>query len=676
MNDAAIPPMPTREDFRRVENPFGTDVARVQTLGALANAEQQRSIAEVQARMIIARANPRDPIRCMDMILRDCTRPSLAKSGLYAYPKGGSTIEGPSIRLAEAMAQRWGNIASGIKEVSRSNGYSECIAYAWDLETGYYDERQFQIRHWIDVRGGGRATTDEREIYELVANMGQRRKRAVLLTVMPGDVQEAAVAQCSATLQADADTSPEALKKLTAAFAEFGVSQAMIEGRCLCRLEAIRPAQILQLSNIYASLRDEMSTPQDWFQTGPWTEIANRHAASAGATQTATATVTQTATATVQTTKRGPGRPPKQPEPPAETRVNDAVQEMQDRKAGTNAENAQVQHPAGNAAMHAPGAATLFPQGLPVHATASVQGQPTDAAQGGFSEWIVDGEGEALPDGDGVIAAITDPVVFAHTIKGIMADAFPADLAAIEMANREAMDRAILISAEAAEILRPKPAEQITQTAQETAASTAETGSEGITSDLLGEVDPLQIPAPEKTDKAGCERYAASAKIVLASCTSKAMIDHFASANAGVFDRFPPKHRLAVKELIDARRKELSPALPLGTQPTLGEIKDQILGDVAVCQSQSDVNVLFDNPAIQRKMVNLQEGAVDLCAEVIQARIMRQVNICAAESDLQRLHVEPTISKLNGWLKQNAPERYKAIVTGATQKLQAFRAAS
>jgi hypothetical protein len=50
------------------------------------------------------------------------------------------------------------------------------------LETGYYDERQFQVRHWRDRKqGGGYQLTDERDIYELIANFGQRRKRAVLL---------------------------------------------------------------------------------------------------------------------------------------------------------------------------------------------------------------------------------------------------------------------------------------------------------------------------------------------------------------------------------------------------------------------------------------------------------------------------------------------------------------
>lgn len=271
MNTIDRPPLaepralPRREGANSL-NPFGAgEVSTAVRSNGLISVEQQRAVAEVQARMIIARANPRDPIRAVEAILNDCTRPTLAEHAVYEYARGGTDIRGPTIRLAEAIAQRWGNIASGIKEISRHGEYSECVAYAWDLESGYYDERQFQIHHWRDTRQGGYAVTDERDIYELIANFGQRRKRAVLLTVIPGDVVEAALEQCERTMTARADTSPEAVARLIAAFAEFGVNPAQIETRIQRRLDAIRPAQVVQLRNIYNSLRDGMSEAGDWF---------------------------------------------------------------------------------------------------------------------------------------------------------------------------------------------------------------------------------------------------------------------------------------------------------------------------------------------------------------------------------------------------------------------------
>lgn len=268
------------EPRRMVDNPFGVEGGPIASSTGLVSVEQQKAIAEVQARMIIARANPRDPIRAMDKIIQECTRPTLAAGALYAYARGGTEISGPTIRLAETMARCWGNIASGIKEVSRTAGYSECVAYAWDLETGFYDERQFQIRHWRDTTRGGYQLTDERDIYELVANMGQRRKRAVLLTVIPGDVTEAATQQCEATLSASVDVTAEGVKQMADAFQrEFGVTQAQLETRCQRHLASIRPAQMVLLRKIYASLREGMSVPTDWFEAE-----ADENAATAPAT--------------------------------------------------------------------------------------------------------------------------------------------------------------------------------------------------------------------------------------------------------------------------------------------------------------------------------------------------------------------------------------------------------
>jgi len=228
--------------------------------------EQQRAVAEIQAAMVVARANPRDTIRAMDMILQDCMRPKLAEGALYSYSRGGTEITGPSIRLAEAIGRRWGNLECGVKELSRHEGYSECIAYAWDLETNFRDAKTFHVKHWRDRKsGGGYVLTDERDIYETVANQGARRKRACVIAVVPGDIVEAAVLQCEKTLNTSADTSPDAMKKMVEAFAAFGVTREQIEKRIQRRLDTIQPAQVVSLKKIYASLRDGMSAPRDWF---------------------------------------------------------------------------------------------------------------------------------------------------------------------------------------------------------------------------------------------------------------------------------------------------------------------------------------------------------------------------------------------------------------------------
>ena len=191
----------------RPANPFGDGAIAARPGGtAAAQSDQQRAIAEVQAAMVIARMNPRDPIAAMDRILNACTRPTLANAAVYTYNRGGSDVSGPSIRLAEAMAQSWGNMQFGIRELEQRGGESTVQAFAWDVETNTRREVTFQVPHVRYTKRGTTRLEDPRDMYEMVANQGARRLRACILAVIPGDVTEAAVAQCETTMRSTADT--------------------------------------------------------------------------------------------------------------------------------------------------------------------------------------------------------------------------------------------------------------------------------------------------------------------------------------------------------------------------------------------------------------------------------------------------------------------------------------
>jgi hypothetical protein len=231
---------------------------------------QARENAETLAMVAMAKRFPRDVITNTDKILNAFTRATLAEKAQYQFAKGGNDVAGPSIRSAEAIAQMWGNLSFGFKEISRAVGadgvtFSEAEAFCWDMEANNRQPLQFIVRHWRDTRGGGYKLTDERDIYELIANQAQRRKRACILALVPGDIVEAAMQQADVTLRAKADTSPEAMAKMVEAFAPFGVLKEHIEKRIQRRLDSIAPAQVVTLKRIYASLRDDMSIASDWF---------------------------------------------------------------------------------------------------------------------------------------------------------------------------------------------------------------------------------------------------------------------------------------------------------------------------------------------------------------------------------------------------------------------------
>lgn len=252
-----------------VTNPFESNAVATRQSEALVAIEAQRAIAEVQAMAIMAKKFPRDQRAAMDRILNACTRPALAEQALYTYARGGTEITGPSIRLAEALAQQWGNFLFGIKELDQRPGESTMQAYAIDLETITRQEKVFQVKHIRDTKKGGYALTDQRDIYELTANQGARRLRACILGVIPGDVIEAAVKQCETTLKTKAEVTPERLANLLEKFAEFGVTKEMIEKRIQRHIETMSPAQMVDLGKKYNSMKDGMSSAADWFEVEP-----------------------------------------------------------------------------------------------------------------------------------------------------------------------------------------------------------------------------------------------------------------------------------------------------------------------------------------------------------------------------------------------------------------------
>ena len=250
-------------ELQTISNPM---VANGTSTSVAALTEQKRADSEVNASMVIAKRFPRDQRKAADDILIACQRPSLANSAIYTYARGGTNISGPSIRLAEAMAMAWGNIKYGVRELSNSNGVSEVEAFAIDLETNTESVMQFTVPHVRHTRQGKTSLTDPRDIYELIANNGARRKRACILAVIPGDIVEMAVDQCEATSRAKADTGPEGIKKMLQAFEPFGVKREQIEKRIQRKLEAITPAQMVDMGKVRNSLKDGMSSPGDWFE--------------------------------------------------------------------------------------------------------------------------------------------------------------------------------------------------------------------------------------------------------------------------------------------------------------------------------------------------------------------------------------------------------------------------
>lgn len=244
---------------------LGTTMPAVLGSGVNESTAVSREIASIQGAIFMARQFPRDEEMAKKKILAACERPGLAFSAVYKYARGGTTIEGPSIRLAEQLAQSWGNIDYGIRELEQANGESVVEAYAWDMETNTRQVKRFVVPHERYTRKGTFALNDPRDIYEAVANNGARRLRACILGVIPGDISEMAVEACKRTQVGAVKIDKDSVDKLLKAFDEYKVGQASIEARIQRNISAIDAYQMNELRNIYMSIRDGVGSPSDYF---------------------------------------------------------------------------------------------------------------------------------------------------------------------------------------------------------------------------------------------------------------------------------------------------------------------------------------------------------------------------------------------------------------------------
>lgn len=238
--------------------------------------EASRAIAEAQGKLVIAKRFPRNEVEAYAKAMEACQRPTMAAKAFYSFPRGGQTVEGPTIRFAEELARCWGNIDYGIKELSQDDGKSEMQAYAWDLETNAQSVQNFTNPHQREKTDKKTKTVtmetlkSQRDIYENNANMATRRLRSRILAILPSWFVEDAIEECKKTLAGRNDTPLiDRVKKMVVAFAKIGVTQEQIEKRLKKKIDTMNADDFVEYTGIYNAIKQGESKIVEWFESDP-----------------------------------------------------------------------------------------------------------------------------------------------------------------------------------------------------------------------------------------------------------------------------------------------------------------------------------------------------------------------------------------------------------------------
>jgi hypothetical protein len=251
-----------------------TDIERIAQppapthVGQATAIEQSRAVAEVHAAIVVAQQCPRNVNIALGEMHASCAQAGLAERAFYRYPRAGGSVSGASVHLARELARCWGNIQYGVAELRRDDdaGISEMQAYAWDVQTNTRSAQIFIVPHLRDKKGGPEKLPELRDIYENNANMGARRLREAIFSVLPPWFTEDAKDRCTATLKRG-DGSPLATRITTAIdkLGALGVREDRLVQKIGRPRERWTDHDLAQLTVAYRSIqRGEISADEEF----------------------------------------------------------------------------------------------------------------------------------------------------------------------------------------------------------------------------------------------------------------------------------------------------------------------------------------------------------------------------------------------------------------------------
>lgn len=235
--------------------------------------------AQVEARYLMALQRPRDMDDVRVRILNECKRPRFAEAAIYAKPVGGTRIEGPSIRFAEAALRCLGNVDVQtptlyeddekrivrvmVTELEANTTYSSDITIQKTVERRKVREGQQVLGTRTNTKGDTvyivRATEDELLNKTLAAVSKAIRNNG--LRILPGDILEEAMELCERTRRdRDAKDPEEARKRIVDAFAGLGVKPADLAAYLGHDVASCSPAELDDLRKVFAAVKDGETT--------------------------------------------------------------------------------------------------------------------------------------------------------------------------------------------------------------------------------------------------------------------------------------------------------------------------------------------------------------------------------------------------------------------------------
>lgn len=191
-----------------------------------------------------------------------CLDQETAQTMFYALPRGGKTIQGPSVRMAEIVAHTWGNIRCGSRIVAIDDKFVTAQGMAHDLETN--NAATFECKRRITNREGRRFNDD---MIQTTCNAACAIAfREAVFKVVPRSLWKKVYARSMETALGKAKSIVQLRQEWFAYFAKMGVTvQQILEKLGRSGENDVTTDDIKVLVGLSTALRDGDTSVEDTF---------------------------------------------------------------------------------------------------------------------------------------------------------------------------------------------------------------------------------------------------------------------------------------------------------------------------------------------------------------------------------------------------------------------------
>jgi hypothetical protein len=246
------------------------------------SAAAARAKAEVEAAYLMAIHNRRNIDDARDIILRRCKNPRFAEMAIYHKPIGSGTLKGPSIRFAELAIQAMKNIRVNSNVVFEDESVRVVSISVTDLEQNLSYGKEVTLQKTVErsrfkpgqIVVGERENSNGQKVYivkasedELSNKVSAAESKVIRncgLRLIPQDIIEEAMDECSKTNSQGGEDPTAATKRIHDAFSSLGIKPSQIEEYIGHPVTILSQKELEELRGIYQCVKDGEASWSDY----------------------------------------------------------------------------------------------------------------------------------------------------------------------------------------------------------------------------------------------------------------------------------------------------------------------------------------------------------------------------------------------------------------------------